>query len=306
MENANPPPNNPQNFPVAIRATISQEHRELEAISTFVNPCLEGSGQKFPRNNPRPNVVEMDNVRSPETSLEPPSSDSDSDPEDGEIFNEHYEYGNSGTLRRRNIINGYNRDELAFECRIGYMKFTTYFDPFLPINIITRKAYNSIMVEQLENTRTNQVAIAKDLCVFVGSFVYVVNFVVLENLSDFIRSNLTDVVVGKPFRELTQMEYDYEKGLVSFEWLFETYIFQMPRTIERFKTWGPFGWNKIPLILILSHRDRMSGLTNAHEKLKKMYTHCLSLGPEYRVDEDIKEWLIHGHISLHEGTMSHD
>ena len=121
MENVNPQPNNPHNFPVAIRATITQEHRELEAISAFVNPRLEGSGKNFPRNNSRPNVVEMDDVQSPETPLEPPSSDSDSDPEDGEIFNEHYGYGNSGTLRRRNVIDGYNRDELAFECRIEYM-----------------------------------------------------------------------------------------------------------------------------------------------------------------------------------------
>ncbi|GJV25268.1 protein kinase-like domain, concanavalin A-like lectin/glucanase domain protein [Tanacetum coccineum] len=80
-----------------------------------------------------------------------PHSDNDSD--DGEVLNEMIEYENVGMLRRERAINSFDGDDLAFQCMIGFRKFVAYFDPFLPMNIITRKAYNTIMVEGLESTR---------------------------------------------------------------------------------------------------------------------------------------------------------
>ncbi|GJW18403.1 hypothetical protein Tco_0025839 [Tanacetum coccineum] len=81
-------------------------------------------------------------------------------------------------------------------------KFAAYFDPFLPMNIITSKACNIIMVEGLESTGRNVIAIVRDVYVFVGSFTYVANFVVLEDIREFIISDMTDVVMGRPFRVL--------------------------------------------------------------------------------------------------------
>nr|GEU46617.1 hypothetical protein [Tanacetum cinerariifolium] len=70
----------------------------------------------------------------------------DDDSDDGEILNELIEYENAGTLHRERIINSSDGDDLAFECVIGFRKFTAYLDPFLPMNIISRKAYNTIVV----------------------------------------------------------------------------------------------------------------------------------------------------------------
>ncbi|GJW04821.1 DNA helicase [Tanacetum coccineum] len=63
----------------------------------------------------------------------------------------------------------------------------------------------------------------------------------------------------------------------------------MPRAIPRLKN---FEWSKIPPIVVLSQWDLMRGLKHPHEKNKLMYKNCLNLGPEYQVDEDMKEWLI--------------
>ncbi|GJR47071.1 hypothetical protein Tco_1315174 [Tanacetum coccineum] len=87
-------------------------------------------------------------------------------------------------------------------------KFVAYFDPFLPMNIIMRRAYNTIMVEGLESTRRNLVAIMRDVYVFFGSFTYVTDFVLLEDIGEFIVSDMTDVVMGRPFKAVTQLEYD--------------------------------------------------------------------------------------------------
>nr|GEX25709.1 RNA-directed DNA polymerase, eukaryota [Tanacetum cinerariifolium] len=160
-------------------------------------------------------------------------------------------------------------------------------------------AFNTIMVEGLESTGRNLVAIVRDVYVFVGSFIYVTDFVVLEDIGEFIVSDMTDVVMGRPFRVVTQLVYDCVKGLISFGRIFDTYIFQMSRTIPRLKN---FEWSKVPPILELSQRDLMSGLRFPYEKKKLMYNNNLNLGPEYQVDESMKEWLTHGHVSLHEIT----
>nr|GEX45728.1 ribonuclease H-like domain-containing protein [Tanacetum cinerariifolium] len=85
----------------------------------------------------------------------------------------HYKEGESfGIIYVPRIINTFDGDDLAFQCMIGFMKFTAYLDPFLPMNIISRKAYNTIMVEGLESTGKNLVAVVRDVYVFVVDVVF--------------------------------------------------------------------------------------------------------------------------------------
>ncbi|GJU46612.1 hypothetical protein Tco_1203878, partial [Tanacetum coccineum] len=129
-----------------------------------------------------------------------PYSDNDSD--DEEILNVLIEYENAGTLRQERIINSFDGDDLVFECMIGFRKFTAYLDPFLPMNIISRKAYNTIIIEGLEGTGKNLVAIVKDVYVFVRSFTYITDFVVLEDIGEFIMSDMAEVLMGRRFRKI--------------------------------------------------------------------------------------------------------
>ncbi|GJT03897.1 hypothetical protein Tco_0838359 [Tanacetum coccineum] len=165
------------------------------------------------------------------------------------------------------------------------------------MNIISRKAYNTIMVEGLEGTRKNLVAIVKDVYVFIGSFTYITDFVVLEDIGEFIMSDMAELLMGKPFIKITKLKYDIAKGLVTFIKIFDTYIFRMSRTIPRLIN---FKWSRIPPLLELSQHDLMNGLRHPYEKNKLMYKNYLNLGREYQMDESMKEWLIHGHVSIHE------
>ncbi|GJS83663.1 hypothetical protein Tco_0750204 [Tanacetum coccineum] len=226
-----------------------------------------------------------------------PHYDNDSDAE--EVLNELSEYENAGTLHRERIINSFDGDNLTFECMICFRKFTAYLDPFLPMNIISRKAYTTIIVDRLEGTGKNLVAIVRDVYVFVGSFTYIMDFVVLEYIGEFIMSDMAEVLMGRPFRKITKLKYNVAKGLVSFTKIFDTYTYRMPRTIPRLKN---FNWSKVPPLLELSQNDLMNGLRHPYEKNKFMYKNCLNLGPEYQVNESMKEWLIHGHVSVHETT----
>ncbi|GKC92445.1 hypothetical protein Tco_1157887 [Tanacetum coccineum] len=234
------------------------------------------------------NDLESDD-ESVDTPLVSPFPHSDNDSDDGEVLNELSEYENAGVLRRERIINSFDGDDLAFQCMISFRKFTAYLDPFLPMNIISRKAYNTIMVEGLEGTEKNLVSIVKDVYVFVGIFTYITDFVVLEGIREFIMSDMAEILIGKPFRKITKLKYDVAKGLVSFTKIFDTYIFRMPRTIPRLRN---FKWSKIPPLLELSQRDLMNELRHPYERNKLMYKNCLNLGPEYQVDKSTKEWLI--------------
>ncbi|GKB57011.1 protein kinase-like domain, concanavalin A-like lectin/glucanase domain protein [Tanacetum coccineum] len=170
------------------------------------------------------NDLESDD-ESVDTPLVSPFLDSNNDSDNGEVLNELEEYGKAGQLCRKKEINTFNRDDFSFQCMIGFRKFVAYFDPFLPMNIITRKACNTIMVEGLEITWKNLVAIVRDVYVFAGSFTYITNFMILEDKGEFILINKVEVVMGKPFRKISKLEYDCAKGLMSFIRIFDNYTF---------------------------------------------------------------------------------
>ncbi|GKE90088.1 hypothetical protein Tco_1567563 [Tanacetum coccineum] len=83
--------------------------------------------------------------------------------------------------------------------------------------------HHTIMVEGLESTGRNLVAIVRDVYVFRGSFTYVMDFVVLEDKWEFIVSDMANVVLGRPFRVVSQLEYDCVKGIISFSRIFDFY-----------------------------------------------------------------------------------
>ncbi|GJV89669.1 hypothetical protein Tco_1533607 [Tanacetum coccineum] len=176
MKNVNPPtPNNPH---IVLSAKVVQELHELAAISAFIDSRLENIEQVLNGFAPQVNEIDMNEVESNEelvdTPLVPPFLDSDSDLDDGEVLNELYKYGNAGTLRRKRIINSFDGDDLAFQ-------------------------YG------LESTGIDLVAIVRDVYVFIGSISYVTDFVVLEDIGEFILSGMADVVMGKPLEKLLSL-----------------------------------------------------------------------------------------------------
>nr|GEW55320.1 protein kinase-like domain, concanavalin A-like lectin/glucanase domain protein [Tanacetum cinerariifolium] len=161
------------------------------------------------------NNLESDD-ESVDTPLVSPFPHLDNDLDDGKVLNRLSEYENAKVLCQERIINSFNGDDLASQCMIGFRKFTAYLDPFLPMNIISRNAYNTIIVEGLEGARKNLVSIVRDVYVFVRIFTYITDFVVLEDIEEFIMSDMAEVVMGKPFRKINKLKYDVAKGLVSF------------------------------------------------------------------------------------------
>ncbi|GJT81226.1 hypothetical protein Tco_1055568 [Tanacetum coccineum] len=175
-------------------AQLEKERTRLRLYTNYLEKsiqCVKTASSITSNDDLEPDDESVD------TLLVSPFRDLDDDSYDGEVLNELEEYGNAGELCRQRAVNSFDRDDLAFQCMIGFRKFVAYFDPFLPMNIITRKAYNTIMVKGLESTWKNLVAIVRDVYVFVGSFTYIMDYVILEDIGEFILRDMAEVVMGK-------------------------------------------------------------------------------------------------------------
>ncbi|GKC11493.1 hypothetical protein Tco_1008275 [Tanacetum coccineum] len=93
----------------------------------------------------------------------------------------------------------------------GFRQFVAYFDPNLSMKIITRKALNTIMVNQLSSRDDNFVGIVRNVHMYAGSFTYMMDFTIFKDIGTYIASVLSKVVMGKPFKDLIHLEDDYCK-----------------------------------------------------------------------------------------------
>ncbi|GJX00093.1 hypothetical protein Tco_0184006 [Tanacetum coccineum] len=88
---------------------------------------------------------------------------------------------------------------------------------------MTRILYNWIMGRKLdpkEYTNTgvrNFTRRIKGMHVFVGNFTYVIDIMIVEDISLIIDPRLSQVVLGKPFVEISNMTHDPPKGVVRNE-----------------------------------------------------------------------------------------
>jgi hypothetical protein len=228
-------------------------------------------------------------------------SNSDEDLNDGDVINEDWMEEEVNPLRYvdpRTRIKSDSSFNMQFPCKIGFRSFDAYLNSSLPINIISRSEYNKIMVDELEYKGNNIIARTITLHVFVGSFVYLVEFMVMENLGEFIDSKLTQVVFGIPFKRLANLDENLVKGLLTFSNGDEDFVYQMPRAHPRFKGFSMKKCSRYPPLEMLSKNDKRKGLKYPHEKNKKYYRGCLELSDDYKRDEATIRWLTLGYVSI--------
>ncbi|GJX52269.1 retrotransposon ORF1 [Tanacetum coccineum] len=141
---------------------------------------------------------------------------------------------------------------LKIPCNIGHVHVEkAYIDLNSPLNIMTRMMYNWIMRRKLnlrENSNggiSNFAGRVKGIHVFVGNFTYVVDFMIVEDISSIIDPRLSQVVLGRPFIEISNMTHDLPEGVVRNE------------------------------------EDKRRGVDYVMNKILGFYKECLELGPEY-------------------------
>ncbi|GJU82329.1 reverse transcriptase domain-containing protein [Tanacetum coccineum] len=140
----------------------------------------------------------------------------------------------------------------------------------LYVNVMSKKFHNSIMKDKMVYKENNVVGALMNVPIFVGTFSVVTDFAVLENIDAY-----------------------RDKG-----WAIVTY--QMVRSYPRSEHHTNEQCNKILPFLKVSNEDKKNGISHPYQKLKGFYKGVLNLGPDYIRDAKTEEWLIRGHISVHE------
>ncbi|GKC08325.1 MAK10-like protein [Tanacetum coccineum] len=72
----------------------------------------------------------------------------------------------------------------------------------------------------------------KEMNVFIGNLTYIIDFMIIEDISSIIDPRLSQVVLGKPFVEISNMTHDPPKGVVRFTNENDEVAYKMPHKIE--------------------------------------------------------------------------
>ncbi|GJW88570.1 hypothetical protein Tco_0163910 [Tanacetum coccineum] len=154
--------------------------------------------------------------------------------------------------------NGYDDDEkirigyaynLNFSCMMGFEFVHANFFPNLPINVMSKKFYNSIMKDKIEFRVRNKLGNFANVPVFIGNFYVITDFTVVEDMDPYLDERMGAVVVGEPFCEVSCVKTRRFDGIITIHDEEDSVTYQMVRSKPRFKHLTNEQCNNIPPLL---------------------------------------------------------
>ncbi|GJZ08499.1 protein kinase-like domain, concanavalin A-like lectin/glucanase domain protein [Tanacetum coccineum] len=185
-------------------------------------------------------------------------------------------------------------NNIKISCMIGhFFKRHAYIDLESPINIMSKHQYNQIMTYGLRsrqkpsspNKISNFVGRRRGLKIFIGSFAYECDFMILEDTTSIIDHHLGEMVFGRPFIEETGLVYNEEEGAVMFKQDDEKFTFNMPHTMKIFKQTRLMGLSTDSIPPSAYKENFGHGRTH--------YYQSLLIGDEYKQDEGDRRGIKH-------------
>ncbi|GJU03928.1 retrotransposon ORF1 [Tanacetum coccineum] len=189
---------------------------------------------------------------------------------------------------RNPIITEGCSSNLKIPCNIGHVHVEkAYIDLNSPLNIMTPMMYNWIMRRKpnpRENANggiSNFTGMIKEMHVFIGNFTYVVDFMIVEDISSIIDPRLSQVVLGRPFIEISNMTHDLPEGVVRFTNGEDEVAYKIPHKIEQYNSLSNLEKEHTKSVYLRNEEDKRRGVDYVMSKILGFYKECLELGPEY-------------------------
>ncbi|GJX61287.1 homeodomain-like protein [Tanacetum coccineum] len=173
------------------------------------------------------------------------------------------------------------RNDKMFSCMIGFEFIHGNLFPNLPINVMSKKFYNSVMKDKIEFRGRNELGNFANVLVFIGNFYVITDFTVVEYMDPYFDEGIGEVVVGEPFCEVTCVETKRFDGIITIHDEDDSITYQMVRSNPRFKHHTNEQCNKIPPLLKVSEHDKMNEISHPYQKLKGFYKGVLNLEPDF-------------------------
>ncbi|GJY76342.1 retrotransposon ORF1 [Tanacetum coccineum] len=159
---------------------------------------------------------------------------------------------------------------------------------------MTRMMYNWIMRRKL-NPRENAnggignfIGRIKGIHVFIGNFTYVVDFMIVEDISSIIDPRLSQIILGRSFIEISNMTHDLLEGVVRFANGDDAVAYKMPHKIKQYNSLSNLEKEHTKSIYLRNEEDKRRGVDYVMGKILGFYKECLELGPEYVTRMDVK------------------
>ncbi|GJX78243.1 hypothetical protein Tco_0325054 [Tanacetum coccineum] len=114
----------------------------------------------------------------------------------------------------------------------------------------------------------NMVGLAKNLRVFIGNHQFLVDFIILENISEFVEKGLTEVLFGQPFKEQIGLIEDRGKGTLWFKIGNDKTVSHMPRAEKAFRKLTIKQHNSMGPLLKVSDEDKKKGIHKPEKRLR--------------------------------------
>ncbi|GJU74172.1 retrotransposon ORF1 [Tanacetum coccineum] len=172
---------------------------------------------------------------------------------------------------RNPIIVGGCPSNLKIPCNIGHVHVEkAYIDLNSPINVMSHMQFNWFMRKQLEPREdpngirgvSNFTGRVKGMHIFVGNFSYVLDFMIVEDISSIIDPRFTNGI--------------------------DEIAYKMPHKIEQFNSLSDLEKVHTKLVYFRNEEDKRRGVDYVMSKILGFYKGCLELGPEYlsRLEEE--------------------
>ncbi|GJV33646.1 hypothetical protein Tco_1394046, partial [Tanacetum coccineum] len=92
---------------------------------------------------------------------------------------------------------------------------------------------------------------------------------------------VTQVVLGKPFVEISNMTHDLSLGVVKFIDGTNEIAYTMPHKIEQYNLLSNLEKEHAKPVYLRNEEDKRRGIDYVMSKILGFYKECLELGPEY-------------------------
>ncbi|GJX22444.1 hypothetical protein Tco_0226889 [Tanacetum coccineum] len=122
--------------------------------------------------------------------------------------------------------------------------------------------------------------------IFVENFTYIADFLIVKDISSVIDPCLSQVVLGKPFVEVSNMTYDSSLGIVKFTNGVDEVAYKMPHKIEQFQSLSNMEKEHKQSVYFRNEEDKKRGIDYIMKKIFGVYKKFLELGLEYKTNND--------------------
>ncbi|GJX12745.1 hypothetical protein Tco_0204503 [Tanacetum coccineum] len=112
--------------------------------------------------------------------------------------------------------------------------------------------------------------------VFVGNFTYIVDFMIVEDISSIIDPRLSQVVLGKPFVEISNMTHNSLEGVVRFTNGTDEIAYKMPHMIEQYNSLSGLEKEHMKSIYLRNEEDKRRGVDFSQRRIAKISKQCLA------------------------------